>query len=97
MRQEKLGERSKLSQEVSLLEDELAEPSAGSDDQAASPVGSLAREGAPTQAVRLVWARSTVRVDPAVQQRAKAARWAPAFARCDGMWRLGLTRNIGCD
>jgi hypothetical protein len=74
VRQEKLGERCKLSQEVSLIEDELVEPVTAPDEPAAG--GSPGREGS-SQAVRLVWSRAPARVDPVLQQRARAARWAP--------------------
>ena len=76
MRLEKLGERSKLSQDVPLLEDELADPLAAlSSDEPAAPISSpsFGREGTASQAVRLVWARAATRPDP-------AARWAPPCA-----------------
>ncbi len=80
VRQEKLNERGKLAIDDPLLEDDMADPvtsplahSGGlAYDSAAPTAGGAARE---SSSVRLVWSsRPAARVDPAVQERARAAR-----------------------
>jgi hypothetical protein len=80
VRQEKLNERGKLSLDDPLLEEDMADPvasppahSAGLAFDSVGPTsGGSGRE---SSGVRLVWsAKSAPRVDPAVQQRARAAR-----------------------
>jgi hypothetical protein len=84
VRQEKLNERGKLSLDDPLLEDEMgdpiASPTAHPAFDSASPTAASGGSGRESSGVRLVWtAKSATRVDPAVQQRARAARCgAPA-------------------